>query len=60
MSPIFAGIAAFFSVAAFVFYIIASCGYSKDRKVLKGCHWIYFEQNYDFFILQLMKKYILD
>jgi len=45
MSPIFAGIAAFFSVAAFVFYVIAASGYSKNHKVLKGCNWIYFKQN---------------
>ena len=56
MSPIFAGVAAFFSVAALVFYIIASCGYSKDRKVLKGCHWIYFEQNYDYFYSSIDEK----
>jgi hypothetical protein len=49
MSPIFAFLAAFCSLASFIFYIIASCGYSKDRKVLKGCHWIYFEQNSDYF-----------
>jgi len=47
MSPIFAGIAAFFSVAAFVFYVIAASGYSNDHKVLKGCQWIYYHYNYD-------------
>jgi len=45
MSPIFAGIAAFFSVAAFVFYVIAASGYSKDYRVLKGCQWIYYQND---------------
>lgn len=43
MSPIIAGIAALFSVAAFVFYVIAASGYSKDYKVLKGCQWFYYD-----------------
>ena len=42
MSPIIAGIGAVFSVAAFVFYVIAASGYSKDYKVLKGCSWFYY------------------
>lgn len=34
--------AAFFSVGAFIFYVIAVSGYSKDYKVLKGCQWFYY------------------
>jgi len=45
MAPINAGIAAFFSVAPFVFYVIAACGYSKDYKVLKGCQWFYYQDD---------------
>ena len=44
MSPIIAGIAAFLSVAAFVFYVIAASGYSKNYKVLKNCQWFYYEK----------------
>ena len=43
MSPIIAGIAAVFSVAAFVFYVIAASGYSKNYKVLKDCQWFYYD-----------------
>jgi hypothetical protein len=43
MSPIIAGVAAFFSVAAFIFYVIAASGYSKDQNVLKGCQWFYYD-----------------
>ena len=39
MNPLIAGIGAVFSLAAFVFYVIAASGYSKDYKVLKGCSW---------------------
>jgi len=45
MSPIYAGVAAFFSVSAFVFYIIAANGNSNDHQVLKGCQWMYYYQN---------------
>jgi hypothetical protein len=48
MSPIIAGIAAVFSVAAFVFYVIAASGYSKDYKVLKGCSWFYYHETDDY------------
>jgi hypothetical protein len=47
MSPIIAGIGAVFSLAAFVFYVIAASGYSKDYKVLKGCSWFYYHGTYD-------------
>jgi len=42
MSPIFAGIAAFFSVAAFIFYVTSANGFSTSYTVLKGCQWIYY------------------
>ena len=45
MSPIIAGIGAVFSVAAFVFYVIAASGYSKNYKVLKDCQWFYYDGN---------------
>ena len=49
MSPIIAGVAAFFSVAAFIFYVIAASGYSKDQNVLKGCQWFYYHQNVEYY-----------
>ena len=57
-------IAVIFSVAAFIFYVIAASGYSKDYKVLKGCQWFYYHQNVkyyglnrDYFDRDVMKVY---
>ena len=41
--------AVIFSVAAFIFYVIAASGYSKDYKVLKGCQWFYYHQNVKYY-----------
>ena len=59
MSPIIAGIAAFLSVAAFVFYVIAASGYSKDYKVLKGCPWFFYGDT-DYKVYFGLKGYVHD
>ena len=57
MSPIIAGVAAFFSVAAFIFYVIAASGYSKEYKVLKGCQWFSYHRNVEVYSDSLNVKY---
>ena len=62
MSPIIAGIATFFSVGAFIFYAVASSGYSQDS-TLKGSNWFNLDgtnsYNYKYIIYFGLKGFLI-